>query len=417
MNNKLRFFCLLFVLNTGWVRAQTALPDPLLMNNGQRVKTPKQWHTQRRKELLELFTNEMYGRAPERPTSIRFEVFEEDHNALNGKATRKQVAVYFNGKSDGPRMDLLIYIPNHIKRPVPAILGLNFWGNHAINPDPQIRITQSWMESGKGNPYANLSCVVNHQATEACRGINANQWPIDSILARGYALVTAYREDIASDDAKTGLQKGVHTLYPDFQNRGDNFGTVAAWAWALSRAVDYLVTDKAIDAKKIVVFGWSRLGKATLWAGATDERFAMVISNESGAGGAKLFHRGVGENIRRLCTVFPHWYAANFKKYMDKDTLLLFDQHQVIALIAPRPVYIASAVDDKGADPAGEFASIKAAESVYRFLGKTGLPIDTLPVLNQSAQGQIGYHIRSGGHDVTLFDWQQYLNFADKHFR
>lgn len=417
MNNKLRFFCLLFVLNTGWVRAQTALPDPLLMNNGQRVKTPKQWHTQRRKELLELFTNEMYGRAPERPASIRFEVFEEDHNALNGKATRKQVAVYFNGKSDGPRMDLLIYIPNHIKRPVPAILGLNFWGNHAINPDPQIRITQSWMESGKGNPYANLSCVVNHQATEACRGINANQWPIDSILARGYALVTAYREDIASDDAKTGFQKGVHTLYPDFQNRGDNFGTVAAWAWALSRAVDYLVTDKAIDAKKIAVFGWSRLGKAALWAGATDERFAMVISNESGAGGAKLFHRGVGENIRRLCTVFPHWYAANFKKYMDKDTLLPFDQHQVIALIAPRPVYIASAVDDKGADPAGEFASTKAAESVYRFLGKTGLPIDTLPVLNQSVQGQIGYHIRSGGHDVTLFDWQQYLNFADKHFR
>jgi hypothetical protein len=414
---KLRFLSFLFVLSTGLGWAQVSLPDPLVLVNGQRVKNTKQWRTQRRPELIRLFTTEMYGQAPSRPKEIRFEVFEEDKNALNGKATRRQVAVYFNGKTDGPRMDLLLYIPNNVKGRVPAILGLNFWGNHAIHPDPAIRITPSWMESGKGNPYANLSCVVNHQATEACRGINANQWPLDTILSRGYAVVTAYREDIASDDAKTGLQKGVHTLYPDFQNRGDNFGTIAAWAWALSRAMDYLVTDKSIDATKIAVFGWSRLGKAALWAGATDERFAMVISNESGAGGAKLFHRGVGENIRRLCTVFPHWYAANFKKYMDKDTLLPFDQHEVISLVAPRPVYIASAIDDKGADPQGEFAAAKAAESVYLFLGKAGLPTTTIPPLNRSVQGQIGYHIRSGGHDVTLYDWKQYLNFADKHFK
>ncbi len=388
-----------------------------MMNNGQRVKTAEQWHSQRRKELLELFANEMYGHSPDRPAGMRFEVFEENTKALNGKATRRQVAIYFSGKTDGPRMDLLMYIPNRPEGRVPAVLGLNFWGNHTINADPAIRITQSWVESGKGNPYADLSCVVNNRATESCRGINANQWPLDTLLSRGYAVVTAYREDIASDDAKTGLQKGVHTLYPDFQNRGDNFGTIAAWAWALSRAMDYLVTDKAIDAQKVTVFGWSRLGKAALWAGATDERFALVISNESGAGGAKLFHRGVGENIRRLCTVFPHWYAANFKKYMDKDTILPFDQHQVIALIAPRPVYIASAADDKGADPEGEFAGAKAAEPVYLFLRKEGLPIKQLPPLNQSFQGQIGYHIRSGGHDVTLFDWQQYLNFADKHFK
>jgi hypothetical protein len=414
---KLRFLSFLFVLSTGLGWAQVSLPDPLVLVNGQRVKNTKQWRTQRRPELIRLCTTEMYGQAPPRPKDMRFEVFEEDKKALNGKATRRQVAVYFNGKTDGPRMDLLLYIPNNVKGRVPAILGLNFWGNHAIHPDPAIRITPSWMESGKGNPYANLSCVVNHQATEACRGINANQWPLDTILSRGYAVVTAYREDIASDDAKTGLQKGVHTLYPDFQNRGDNFGTIAAWAWALSRAMDYLVTDKSIDATKIAVFGWSRLGKAALWAGATDERFAMVISNESGAGGAKLFHRDVGENIRRLCTVFPHWYAANFKKYMDKDTLLPFDQHEVISLVAPRPVYIASAIDDKGADPQGEFAAAKAAESVYLFLGKAGLPTTTIPPLNRSVQGQIGYHIRSGGHDVTLFDWKQYLNFADKHFK
>lgn len=414
---KSRLLSLFFVLSAGLGAAQTPLQAPLVLANGQRVKNAKQWHTKRRKELLELFTAEMYGQAPPRPKDMRFEVFDVDKNALNGKATRKQIAVYFNGKADGPRMDLLMYIPNHLKRAAPAILGLNFWGNHAIHPDPAIRITTSWMESGKGNPYVKLSCVTDHQATEACRGVNAAQWPIDTILARGYALITAYREDIASDDAKTGFQKGIHPIYPDYQQRNDNFGTIAAWAWALSRAMDYVVTDKAIDAKRVAVFGWSRLGKAALWAGATDERFAMVISNESGAGGAKLFHRGVGENIRRLCTVFPHWYAANFKKYMDKDTLLPFDQHQVISLVAPRPVYIASAVDDKGADPQGEFAAAKAAESVYLFLGKTGLPAQTIPPLNQSVQGQIGYHIREGGHDVTLYDWKQYLNFADKHFK
>ena len=414
---KSRFLSLLFVVSTGLGWAQKALLDPLVLANGKRVKNAKQWHNERRPELLRMFTSEMYGQAPPRPKEMRFEVFDVDKNALNGKATRKQIAVYFNGKADGPRMDLLMYVPNHRKRPAPAILGLNFWGNHAVHPDPAIRITTSWMESGKGNPYVKLSCVTDHRATEACRGVNAAQWPLDTIIARGYALITAYREDIASDDPKTGFQKGIHPIYPDYQGREDNFGTIAAWAWALSRAMDYVVTDKAIDAKRVAVFGWSRLGKAALWAGATDERFAMVISNESGAGGAKLFHRGVGENIRRLCTVFPHWYAASFKKYMDKDTLLPFDQHQVISLVAPRPIYIASAVDDKGADPQGEFAAAKAAESVYLFLGKTGLPAQTIPPLNQSVQGQIGYHIREGGHDVTLYDWKQYLNFADKHFK
>ncbi|GAB3940630.1 acetylxylan esterase [Spirosoma harenae] len=394
-----------------------SLPDPLVLNKGSRVTTTKQWRTQRRLELLEQFTREMYGRSPGKPAQMTFQVFDTDVNALGGKATRKQVAVFFNGKPDGPRMDILLYIPNQKKGPVPAIVGLNFWGNHSINADPGIRISTSWMESSRGNPYIDVSCVVDHRSTEACRGINARQWPVDSLLSRGYALVTAYREDIATDEPKMKFTTGVHPLYPDFQNREDNFGTVAAWSWGLSRIMDYLQTDKAIDAKRVAVFGWSRLGKAALWAGATDERFAMVISNESGAGGAKLFRRGVGENIRRLCTVFPHWFATNFRTYIDQDTILPFDQHMVIALIAPRPIYIASAEQDKGSDPDGEFESAKAASTVYRFLGTEGLPATIKPPLNQSVQGQIGYHIRTGGHDVTEYDWAQYLLFADKHFR
>ncbi|QDK81057.1 acetylxylan esterase [Spirosoma sp. KCTC 42546] len=393
------------------------LPDPLILNNGKRVTSANEWRSQRRPELLERFANEMYGHSPSKPSGMTFEVFDTDPKALRGKATRKQVAVYFNGKHEGPRMDVLIYIPNQVKGPVPAIVGLNFWGNHSINSDPGIRISPSWMESNRGNPYIDVSCVVNHRSTEACRGINARQWPIDSILERGYALVTAYREDIASDEPATKFTTGVHTLYPELQNRGDNFGTVAAWAWGLSRIMDYVQTDKRIDAKRVAVFGWSRLGKAALWAGVTDERFALVISHESGAGGAKLFHRGVGENIRRLCTVFPHWYAGNFKKYMDQDTLLPFDQHLVISLVAPRPVYIASAEQDKGSDPEGEFDGAKAASAVYQFLGTTGLPTAQLPPLQQSVQGQIGYHIRPGGHDVTNYDWAQYLDFMDKHIK
>ena len=230
--------------------------------------------------------------------------------------------------------------------------------------------------------------VVDNRATEASRGTAAIRWPIDMMIDRGYAVVTAYRGDI-DPDYDDGFKNGVHALYPELQGRGDNFSTIAAWAWALSRAMDYLETDKNIDAKRVAVFGWSRLGKAALWAGANDERFAAVISNESGAGGAKLFRHGVGENIKRLNTVFPHWYCINFRKYNDKDPELPFDQHMVIALVAPRPVYIGSAEQDKNADPEGEFLAAKAAEPVYRLFGVDGLPAEKWPAVNQPVQDTI----------------------------
>ena len=181
--------------------------------------------------------------------------------------------------------------------------------------------------------------------------------------------------------------------------------------------MDALEKEPLIDSKRVAVFGFSRLGKAALWAGASDERFAMVLSNESGAGGAKLFHRGVGENIERLTSVFPHWYARNFKKYAGKDTELPFDQHMVISLIAPRPLYVGSAKEDTYADAEGEFTAAKAAEPVFRLLGAEGLPADAWPPVGTSVQGGIGYHVRPGKHDVLPFDWQQYLIFADKHLK
>lgn len=386
-----------------------ALPDPLTFNNGQKVKTLNQWPA-RRKEILEMMTNEMYGISPSRPKNIYFEVFDLDKNALGGKATRKQVTVHIKENGQEVKFDLLIYIPNKTKHPVPAIVGINFIGNQAIHADPKIKLTEAWTENSKMFP-----CAINGKVTDACRGVNASQWPVDSILDAGYALVTMYREEIASDRKEEMFKTGIHVLYPELQNREDNFGTVAAWAWAMSRAVDYLETDKDIDSKKIIAFGFSRLGKAALWAGATDPRFALVLSNESGAGGDKQFHRGIGENIRRLNTVFPHWYAKSFRKYMDKDTVLPFDQHFVLALIAPRPVYLA-AEEDKGSDPEGEFETAKASDAIYKFLGTKGFPATTLPALNEPVYGQIGFHIRPGGHDVKNFDWKQFLNFSNLQF-
>lgn len=412
---KLRALCFIALFPITRCPAQPgALPDPLVASDGTRITSAAQWRETRRPELLELFTREMYGRNPGRPKEMTFTVFDRDPKALAGKATRIQIAIHPGG-ADGPRMDLLVYVPNHVDGPAPAILGLNFWGNHAVNKDPGIRLTESWVENTR-QPYVDLAGVADHRATESTRGINANHWPVGEIVARGYALATMYREDVAAD-REPHFKSGVHPLYPELQDGGDNFSTIGAWAWALSRALDALETEPSIDAKRVAVFGFSRLGKAALWAGASDERFAMVLSNESGAGGAKLFRRGVGEDIKRLNTVFPHWYARNFRKYIGRDTELPFDQHMVISLVAPRPIHVGSAMADTYADPEGEFAGAKAAEPVYRLLGAEGLPCESWPEPGRSVQGGIGYHVREGKHDVLPYDWEQYLAFADKHLK
>jgi hypothetical protein len=389
------------------------LPDVLTMFDGTRVTSPSQWET-RRTELQKLFVRQMYGQMPPVPIEMRFIVVDDTPDALNGSATRKQVTILLNGKTSGPQLHLLLYIPNHVHRP-PVILGLNFWGNEEINTDSGIFIPQNWVVSGK-NPHIDLSCVKDNLATTACRGISASRWPVSTILERGYALATAYRGDI-DPDRKDGYSESIRAHYPELQKQEDNFSTIGAWSWALSRILDYLETDPDVDAKKAAVFGWSRLGKAALWAAATDKRFAMAISDDSGAGGAKLSRRGMGETIRDLNTGFPYWFCNNFKKYDGQDATLPFDQHMLLAMIAPRPLYIASAIDDNWADPKGEFLSAVAASPVYELLGTSGLPTKQWPPVNHPVLGQIGYHVRSGGHDVTAYDWAQFLDFADMHLK
>lgn len=385
------------------------LPDVLKLNNGQIVTTAQQWITQRRREILRQFQEEMYGKSPKAPADIVFRVLETRNNLYNGIATRKQVRVYFDGKNGSHFMDILIYYPQKIKKPVPVFLGYNFAGNEAITSDKDIIITKSWVPT-------KTTGEVNNRATDATRGAESAEWPVQYVLQHGYALATIYACDVAPDYTD-GDTTGVQSLYPELQNRPDNFGTIAAWAWGLSRALDYFEKDPSIDSKKVIVMGTSRMGKAALWAGATDKRFAVTISNESGAGGAKLFHHVGGESTKNLCKRFPYWFCKNFLKYNGRDTLMPFDQHELIALIAPRSVYVASAIGSTITDSYGEFLSAKYASPVYKLLNTDGLLIDKWPPVDQPSFGTIGYHLRKGNHGINLYDWKQFIKYADLHLK
>ena len=237
---------------------------------------------------------------------------------------------------------------------------------------------------------------------------------MDKILAHGYGVATIYYCDI-EPDFDGAMPLGVRALYP--QPGADGWAAIAAWAWGLSRAMDYLETDKQVDARHVAVMGHSRLGKTALWAGAEDTRFAMVIANDSGEGGGSLSRREFGEQPRHLNRNFPHWFDGNYKKYSDREADLPFDQHELIALIAPRPVYIATAAEDLHADPKGEFLAMVAAGPVYRLLGKKDLGTEDWPAIHQPLMRDLGYHHRAGQHDVTAYDWEQYLAFADLHWK
>ena len=388
------------------------LPDPLICVDGTKVSDKRLWFEKRQREILELFEFHMYGKMPGKPVNMSFEIKSLDKDALNGKATRKEISVVMENNHTKIQMDILIYLPNFAPKPIANFVALNFYGNHSIHQDLNITLSNQWM------PTKIAYKIVKHRATEASRAVRSSKWPVEFIIDRGYALSTIYYGDI-DPDFDDGFQNGVHPLfYKKGQTKPatDEWGSIGAWSWGLIRAMDYFESDDDIDNNRIIVMGHSRLGKAALWAGAIDQRFAIVISNNSGCGGAALFRRKFGETISYINSRYPHWFCKNFNNFNDKEDELPVDQHMLISLIAPRPVYIASAEKDLWSDPRGEFLAAKYADPVYRFLGTNGLKTDEMPNLHQPVLSTVGYHIREGDHDVLQYDWEQYLNFADLHF-
>lgn len=425
MNTKKVIYPMLIftVIHTGSLFGQEALydeskvpeytlPELLQMQNGEPVRTKQQWERKRRPEILALFEDQVYGKTPDKKIPVRFEVTSVDEKALDGKATRKEITLHFG--SDASRtMDLLLYLPNGAQGPVPVFLGLNFTGNQTIHTDPGITINPRQTRYGNDPGYR------DGYATAESRGLRTRRWPVEEVLARGYGLATAYYGDIQPDQPDTFTQ-GVHSLFfrPGQQQPGPSeWGAIGAWAWGLSRALDYLQEDKDVNGEKVIVVGHSRLGKAALWAGAQDERFAIVISNDSGEGGAAITRRKFGETIQAINTRFPHWFCGNYKQYNGREEALPVDYHELLALMAPRPVYVASASEDLWADPKGEYLSLYHAGPVYKLYGLPALENPEPPGIEKPVSTRFtGYHMRNGKHDILLYDWKNYLDFADRYF-
>ncbi|MCK5693275.1 MAG: heparinase II/III family protein [Bacteroidales bacterium] len=385
------------------------LPELLKSEAGISIESAAQWEEIRRDEILLLFEDHVYGRIPESDVRVNYRVLKEDMEALQGSAVEKEVVMEVCCSDDTLEITMLIFLPKEQSGPVPLFLGLNFNGNHTIHPDPQITITDSWVRNNR-----DLG-ITDNRAVEASRGASSSRWPVELILSRGYGLASIYYGDI-DPDFDDGFENGIQGLMdPEVPGRGpSSWGSIAAWAWGLSRAMDYFEKDTEIDEERVAVMGHSRLGKTSLWAGASDERFALVISNNSGCGGAALSRRPFGERVSNINTSFPHWFASRFHEYNDNEGALPVDQHMLMALMAPRPLYVASAEEDDWADQPGEYLSLYHGSNTYK-LYDTGISLSPkMPSLNQALiSGSLGYHIRSGKHDVTSYDWEQYLGFAD----
>ena len=377
-----------FLLVAGTVCA-AEIPGALKTEDGRAVATPEMWEKMRRPEVLELFKTHVFGRNPvERPDTLRFESLAPDKIMMDGKALRKRVNIRYSGKGGEGAIALTAFIPTaRGDAPCPAFMLI-------CNRSPVEHIDPDRLAP---NPF----------------------FPAEEIVARGYAALAFYNGDVDPDE-HDGFSNGVHGVFqPDpAVRKPDSWGTIAAWAWGASRVMDWIETEPSIDAKRVGVIGHSRGGKTALWAGATDTRFALTVSNNSGCGGAKLNRMDLpkSEGIARINKVFPHWFCENFKQYGDNEDALPVDQHELIALLAPRLAYVASASLDDWAGQPGEFRSCVLASPVWALYGMKGLVGDTFPASETPLhEGRIGYHLRTGEHDLTIYDWQRFMDFADRH--
>ncbi|MFN8240955.1 MAG: acetylxylan esterase [Bacteroidales bacterium] len=355
------------------------LPGLLQTSSGKEIKTAAGWKNERRPELMKLFTTNMFGKMPGTKYVLSFKLTEENPVALDGKATLKKVDILIESGGKSLVIHLYVFLPN-LEKKVPVFLLIDNRSQDNIDPS---------------------------------RKIKSEFWPVEEAIERGYGMAAFFNGDVDPDDYD-GFKNGIHGLLDVNGRQDDSWGTLAAWAWGAQRCLDYLLTDKRVDGRKVAVIGHSRGGKTALWAGATDQRFGMVIANESGCGGSALARRKYGETVARINTAFPHWFCTNFRQYGGNEDNMPFDMHMLLSLIAPRPLYIDAAADDLWGDPKGSYLSLFNAQPVYSlFHYPAQLPSDVPELDKQVISGNIGFHIRAGEHNLKLKDWNFIMDFAD----
>lgn len=378
--------------NVPWIYRESdvpryEVPDPLRCEDGTRITTRDGWEQKHRPETLELFRKHVYGRSLGKPTEVQFAVVETDPQAVNGLATRQQVRITSSEGGKSFAFEMTVFVPNQRRGPIPAFLLIN--NRPVSSADPSRRERDDF-------------------------------WPVEEIVGRGYATAVFRTHDVDPDTKEEAARaKGVRGVWPEGGNAlgapdGEAWATLGAWAWGASRVLDYLETEAAIDAKRVAVVGHSRGGKTALWAAAQDERFALAVSNNSGCGGAALSRRRFGETVEAINRGFPYWFCPNFRQFDSREESLPVDQHQLLALLVSRAVYVASADADFWADQRGEFLALVYASPVFALYGERGFQPDEMPPLDTPViRGTMGYHVRRGGHDLTGYDWQQFMNFTD----
>jgi hypothetical protein len=360
------------------------LPRLLTSIDGTEINSAELWNTMRRPEIMELFRENVFGRVPSTKYKETFNVIGKDNNEADGKATQKHIRITIESDGKSLSFDLLVITPNNVSKPVPVFLLIDPWFDIKNNPH--------WKQKGE-------------------------YWPVEEAISRGYGMAVFDAAQLDPDNFDN-FKNGIHAVLDQNPRPADAWGTLAAWAWGSSRCMDYLATDKDVASDRVVVVGHSRAGKTALWAGAEDTRFAMVISNESGAGGAALARRRFGETVARLNSSFPHWYCSNYKKYSDHEDELPVDMHMLLALIAPRNLYVDCADEDLWGDPKGSYLSLWNALPVFKLLGFSPDFPENMPELNrQIISGRVGFHIRDGAHNLLLKDWKWFMDFADASFK
>lgn len=382
------------------------LPDLFLTQQGKRITTRKDWIKMRRPEIVKLFEQNQFGRAPGRPAAMIFDVFDKGSVALNGKAIRKQVTVQFAKEWLDSKITLVIYLPKDAKKKVPLLLNLSFAAPNQMIDDRGIRVGEIWNREGK--------------RVRADQPTPFGKMNVEQFIDAGFGFATVYYGDI-EPDFKDGIKHGIRSKYlkaGQAEVAKDEWGAVAAWAWGLSRAMDYFETDKQIDAKRIAIQGASRLGKTVLWAGANDTRFKMVIASISGESGAAISRRNYGETVAHMThpTRYGYQYAPKYHTYSDRVAEMPMDGHMLVALIAPRPLLLQTGSTDYWSDPRGEWLSAIEAARVYKLFGETA-PSGEMPAANDSSMllNKLGFYMHDGGHTVLPDDWKKFIEFMKKY--